>query len=151
MASLNLSSSLHEGFAKVTIDPLYLFILVTNVLSHLIKKTVEDGTVRGMKLNSGCSTLSQLLFVDDSIFFLNGTLLECQNLTKILHRYCFASRQAINLNKSGILFNKSCPMSLRSNMASELRVSEIDKTRKYLGILSDWGSSKKDVFAWILA
>jgi len=42
-------------------------------------------------------------------------------------------------------------MNLRRNMASELRVLEIEKTGKYLGIPSDWGASKKDIFAWILA
>ncbi|XP_018715984.1 uncharacterized mitochondrial protein AtMg00310-like [Eucalyptus grandis] len=36
-------------------------------------------------------------------------------------------------------------------MAVELRVSEIEKMGKYLGIPSDWGGSKKDIFAWILA
>jgi len=77
--------------------------------------------------------------------------MECQNLAEILHQYCFASGQAINLNKSGICFSKNCPMNLRRNMAAELRVPEIEKTGKYLGIPSDWGGSKKDVFAWILA
>lgn len=33
----------------------------------------------------------------------------------------------------------------------KLRVSEIDKAVKYLGILSDRGTSKKEMFAWILA
>lgn len=36
-------------------------------------------------------------------------------------------------------------------MASEVRVPIIDKTGKYLGIPSDWGGSKKEMFAWILA
>lgn len=36
-------------------------------------------------------------------------------------------------------------------MAEMLRVQEIEKTGKYLGIPSNWGGSKKDIFAWILA
>lgn len=36
-------------------------------------------------------------------------------------------------------------------MTWELRVPEIDKTGKYLDIPSDWGTSKKQMFAWILA
>lgn len=36
-------------------------------------------------------------------------------------------------------------------MASELGVHIIEKTEKYLGIPSDWGRSKKELFAWILA
>lgn len=60
-------------------DPLspYLFILVADVLSNLMKTTVDDGTIRGIKLNSGCPTLSHLLFADDSIFFLYSTIMEC--------------------------------------------------------------------------
>ncbi|KAL3726802.1 hypothetical protein ACJRO7_031667 [Eucalyptus globulus] len=34
-------------------------------------------------------------------------------------------------------------------MAGVLRVPILDKTGKYLGIPSDWGSSKRDMFAWI--
>lgn len=34
---------------------------------------------------------------------------------------------------------------------SELRVPEIKKTGKYLGIPSNWGASKKEMFAWIIA
>lgn len=134
-------------------DPLspYLFILVANVLSLLIKQAVSAGIIRGIKLNHSCPTLSHLLFADDSIFFLHGTIMECQNLAAILHQYCFASGQAINLNKSGIYFSKGYPESLKRNMAYELRVPIIDKTGKYLGIPSDWGGSKKEMFAWILA
>ncbi|XP_039170230.1 uncharacterized protein LOC120294289 [Eucalyptus grandis] len=134
-------------------DPLspYLFIIVANVLSQMMKEALEADTLHGIKLNRHCPTLSHLFFADDSIFFMEGSLLECQNLTNILNQYCFASGQAINLNKSGIHFSKDCPESLRRNMASMLRVPEITKTGKYLGIPLDWGASKKDMFAWILA
>lgn len=134
-------------------DPLspYLFIIVANVLSSMMKKAVAEGTLKGIKMNTSCPTLSPLLFADDYIFFLNGTILECQNLATILHEYCFASGQAINLNKSGIYFSKFYPATLRRNMATELRVLEIEKTGKYLGIPSYWGTLKKDMFTWILA
>ncbi|XP_030471056.1 uncharacterized mitochondrial protein AtMg00310-like [Syzygium oleosum] len=36
-------------------------------------------------------------------------------------------------------------------MAAEMRVPIIEKTGKYLGIPSDWGESKKQMFAWIMA
>jgi len=120
-------------------DPLspYLFILVANVLSLMMKKVVGQGRVKGIKLNNNCPTLSHLLFADDSIFFLDGKVKECQNLATVLNQYCMATGQAINLNKSGIFFSSSCPQNLRRNMAGELRVPEIDKTGKYLGIPSD--------------
>ena len=134
-------------------DPLspYLFILVANFLSMLMKKVVQDGTIKGIKLNRNCPVLSHLLFADDSIFFQDEMVQECQNLAGIIHQYCYASGQVVNLNKSGIFFSKDSPNELRRNMSRELRVPEIDKTGKYLGIPSDWGITKKQMFAWILA
>lgn len=120
----------------------YLFILVANVLSLLMKKAVAHGTIKGIRFNSVCPTLSHLLFADDSIFFLNGTITECQNVASVSSQYCLASGQAVNLNKSGIFFCKDCPPNLRRNMAEELRVPEIGKMGKYLGIPSDWGKQK---------
>lgn len=120
-------------------DPLspYLFILMANALSSLMTKAIEDQTLKGIKLNPSCPTLSHLLFADDAIFFLNGTITEAQNLANILNQYCFALGQAINLNKSGIFFGKGCPHSLKSNIAHQLRVPIMEKTGKYLGIPSD--------------
>lgn len=133
-------------------DPLspYLFIIVANVLSHMLKQAIQTGTICGIRLNRNCPTLSHLLFANDSIFFFHGTILECQNLASILHQYCYASGQAVNRNKSGIFFTKGCLEQPRRNMAYELRVPIIMKTGKYLGIPSDWGASKKEVFTWIL-
>lgn len=124
---------------------------MANTLSVLMKKAIEDGTIAGIKLNRYYPVISHILFADDSIFFLDEKVKECQNLALVLNQYCYASRQAINLNKSGISFCMGCPQSLRRNMASELRVPEIENTGKYLGIPSNWGTSKKQMFAWILA
>ncbi|XP_056159965.1 uncharacterized protein LOC115665687 [Syzygium oleosum] len=37
---------------------------------------------------------------DDSIFFLDGKIQECENLASVINQYYFASGQAVNLNKS---------------------------------------------------
>ncbi|XP_030477324.1 uncharacterized protein LOC115694334 [Syzygium oleosum] len=134
-------------------DPLspYLFIIMANALSSLMHKAVEDGTIKGIKLNRWCPTLSHLLFADDAIFFLDGSTQECQNVANIMNQYCQASGQAVNLNKSGIFFSKGCPQQVKNRLAEELRVPIIEKMGKYLGIPSDWGQSKKEMFAWVLA
>lgn len=87
-------------------DPLspYLFLLVANCLSFLMENVVANESIKGINLNASCPTLTQLLFVDDSIFFLDGTVMECQNISSILNQYCFATGQVVNLNKSGIFF-----------------------------------------------
>lgn len=65
-------------------------------------------------------------------------------MASILNQYCFASGQSINLNNSEIFFSMGCPHNLKSNLASELRVLVIEKTRKYLGVPSDSGQTKKN-------
>lgn len=45
-----------------------------------------------------------MLFADESIFFINGTLKNAIRLKGILADYCNASKQHINMNKSCILF-----------------------------------------------
>jgi len=130
-------------------DPLspYLFILLANLLSTLITQAIDMGNLQGITLNRRCPTLSYLFFANDAIFFLDGTIKECQNLSSILNQYCLATGQAINRNKSSLFLTKYCPLPLKTNFANELRVPLLAKTGKYLGIPSDWGSSKKDMFA----
>lgn len=124
---------------------------MANIFSWMMHKAIEDGSLKGIKLNRYCPTLSHLLFVDDAIIFMDGTVRECQNLANLLNQYCYATGQAINLNKSGVFFSKGCPLTLKSNMAHELQVPIFDKTEKYLGIPSDWGQTRKEMFSWILA
>ena len=111
---------------------------MANVLSILLQKAVENGSIKGIKLNHFCPTLSHLLFVDDLILFLEGKIVEYHNVVTVLNQYCFAFGQATNLNKLGMFFNKDCPRELRRNMTYELRVPEIEKTGKYLEMPSDW-------------
>jgi len=95
-------------------DPLspYLFILVANALSTLIHQDVTMGNIKGIQLTRSCPNLSHLFFADDAIFFIEGKLLECQNLSKILNQYCQALGQAINRNNSGIYFSRGYPAPL---------------------------------------
>lgn len=74
-------------------DPMspYLFIMLANVHSFLMKQEIEDENLKGIKLNSNCPILSHLLIANDAIFFLDGTVNECLNLANVLNRYCFAS------------------------------------------------------------
>lgn len=108
------------------------------------------GNLKGIKLNRWCPTLSHLFFADDAIFFINAKVIECQNLAIVLNEYYLATGQVVNRNKSGMFFSKECPISLKENLARELRVPVLNKTGKYLGIPSDWGKSKREMFAWFL-
>lgn len=63
----------------------YLFIIVANVLTWLMNKATEERSIKEIKLNRFCSTFSHLLFADDAIFFMDGTLRKCEYLADILN------------------------------------------------------------------
>lgn len=115
----------------------------------MMKKAMEKGDIKGIKLKRSRPSLTNLLFADNSIFFLDGTIKECQNVAEVLNQYCYTYNQAIHLNKLRTFFSRKCPQRLKHNLLMELCVPEIVKTGKYLGIPSDWGESKKQMFAWV--
>jgi len=63
-------------------------------------------------------------------FFLNGTIIEAQNLANMLHQYCFASGQAINLNKSSIYFGKNCPPRPKTKYSSRIESANHGENRE---------------------
>lgn len=115
---------------------------MADTLLMMMRKAINEGTIKGIKLNRYCPSLSHLLIADDSIFFLDGKLVECQNLAMILNQCCYALGQEINLYKSGIFMGPNYPLQLKNSLAKALKVPVMGKTGKYLGIPSDWGIQK---------
>lgn len=72
-ASFNLGRGLRQG------DPLspYLFIIVADVLSNLLSRSLRNHHFLGLKISRLCPTLSHLLFADDMILFLKAEAGEC--------------------------------------------------------------------------
>ncbi|CAN1776349.1 LINE-1 retrotransposable element ORF2 protein [Linum perenne] len=115
-------------------DPLspYLFILVSNVLSFMIQNSVCLGTIKGIKLNRFCPVLHHILFADDTVLFGTATVSEARNIMLVLNRYCQSSGQAINAQKSSILFSANTSSSLKHQIASELGVSTLTSLGKLI-------------------
>lgn len=67
-----------QGIKQEDLLSHYLFIIVGNVLSSLIQKTIGDGSLKGVKLNRGCPTLLHMLLTNDAIFFLDWTVKKSQ-------------------------------------------------------------------------
>ena len=100
-AQFNPSRGIRQG------DPLspYLFILLTESLTILMNKAMEGRLLLGLKVNRVAPRISHLLFADDSIFFSIASRSQCLVIMDILNRYCYATGQLINLNKSGVTFS----------------------------------------------
>ncbi|XP_074298508.1 uncharacterized protein LOC141629395 [Silene latifolia] len=129
-------------------DPLspYLFILCMEILSHNVLASEANRSIYGIKLSRNAPSLSHLLFADDSIFFLQDKEEAYSKLKQILAYFCSASGQIMNESKSGILFSPSTTMRSVREGLRVLHISENKRIGRYLGISTEFGSSKKEIF-----
>ena len=85
----------------------YLFLLCAEGLSSMLRKATENRELHGITSHRGGVKISHLLFADDRLLFCEATLGECHLLLEILAKYEAASRQAINRQKSSLLFSRN--------------------------------------------
>lgn len=132
-------------------DPLspYLFIICAEGLSSLINHAVMENRYHGVRICRGAPVISHLLFADDSMFFFKAATDECSSMKNILDVYEYASGQAVNLNKSGIMFSNNVSMSDRTRLSNCLGVNQPLDTGRYLGLPSLIGRSKRSIFSFI--
>ncbi|KAM2886205.1 hypothetical protein COP2_013296 [Malus domestica] len=132
-------------------DPLspYLFPLVSEVPSLLIRYASDVGFVEGIRINVIRPCLSHLLFAYDTLIFLKATRNNCQNIVNLLNAYCHASVQEVSLQKFVVYFNVNTPVEVCQDLCSILNMPQVEDLGKYLGISTDWGSSKKEAMAYV--
>lgn len=97
----------HRGLRQG--DPLspYLFIMVAEGLSLMIKEQEKRGLVHGISIAKRAPEISHLLFADDSFIFFKANTEESLRLKQLLDDYAAASGQIINFEKSSITFSKN--------------------------------------------
>jgi hypothetical protein len=88
-----LSRSVRHGYPLA----LYLFILATDVLGHMLDNTKYN--VDELTLPKGGCVRDQT-FADDTAFYLKGTKSNMDRMWSVLDLFCFASRAKINWGKS---------------------------------------------------
>ncbi|XP_028945660.1 uncharacterized protein [Malus domestica] len=103
-------------------DPLspYLFLMVSDVLSRMIQRGVDDMRLNGIHMNPRGPCISHLFFADDTLICLQATQRNGENIMHILNQYCLASGQMMNLQKSSVYFGRNTPAQVRSQLGSLL-------------------------------
>ncbi|KAL5573647.1 hypothetical protein UlMin_023244 [Ulmus minor] len=88
-------------------DPLspYLFVICAHGLSEMLACSEERKLFTGIKIASGCPSISHLFFADDSLIFCKAKLSEATHLKSCLNSYAKASGQLINFDKSAFSFS----------------------------------------------
>ncbi|XP_026416824.1 uncharacterized protein LOC113312278 [Papaver somniferum] len=86
-------------------DPLspFLFLLVAEVLSFLINNAVAQGRLSGFRVKEGGTVVSHLQFADDTIIFLDATIVEVRRLLVILVMFEILIGLRLNLEKSTMI------------------------------------------------
>jgi hypothetical protein len=132
-------------------DPLspYLFILVTEGLTTLIKKSVAKGDLHGVQICRGAPVVSHLLFADDCFIFCRSTIAETNHLMSLLKTYEEATGQEINLTKSEVFFSRNLSIAAQEDLSHIMGVRHVLGTGNYLGLPSMIGRKKKEVFSYI--
>ncbi|XP_074271638.1 uncharacterized protein LOC141595569 [Silene latifolia] len=128
-------------------DPLspYLFILCDEVLSGLMRKAVENGSLHGISIAPSTPSVSHLLFADDSIFFAKANLMEANHVKRILSDYELASGQVVNFDKTTTSFSRGTRERDRRDVANCLGIQVVDVQKRYLGLPTVVSHSRKVV------
>ncbi|XP_074291748.1 uncharacterized protein LOC141618543 [Silene latifolia] len=133
-------------------DPIspYLFALCTETFSQMIQDAQQRRLLKGIKMCRQAPMISHLLFADDSIFFLEAQQQNCKNLMHIIDYYCEASGQCLNPSKSAVTLSPNRTLRNTQKCIKLLRVSAKKDLGVYLGLPTDFGSSKKLIFATLI-
>ncbi|GKA20651.1 ribonuclease H [Tanacetum coccineum] len=129
--------------------PPYLFVMCAEVLSSMIRKSIMEGHIHGVKVCRGAPEISHLFFADDGIFFTRSSVEESCRLKSIFTLYCQASGQVINYEKSKISFNANVNIHVQTRIIECWNVREVVHQNKYLGLSHPSKAKTRGVTSWV--
>lgn len=132
-------------------DPLspYLFLFCVEGLSNLLDEATQRDQIHGCKISASALEITHLLFADDSFLFFRATREEVTKVKSILENYEASSSQAVNFQKSGIMFSSNIRRDKQVEYSNILGVHNGIESSDYLGLPSLVGRSKKRVFGFL--
>jgi hypothetical protein len=129
-------------------DPLspYLFLLVAEGLSSLLRGVESRGELQGVRVCGDAPTVSHLLFADDSLILMQADKENAEVLKNLLDRYCSNSGQKISDAKSSIFFSPNTDVDVKVEVCETLNIMTESLTDKYLGLPALVGADRSDCF-----
>ncbi|GAA0145101.1 hypothetical protein LIER_05367 [Lithospermum erythrorhizon] len=125
-------------------------VLASIVSECLYAKTTHHGHLSGIRLGHGCNPTSHLLFADDTLLFGEAREGEARSIISILQKYEVLSGQLVRLQKSAVLFSPNVRKETKEAISRILGMPEITSHGSYLGLPSTIGTSKREVFSFIV-
>lgn len=103
-----------------------------------------------MKLARHCTSITHLLFEDDSLFFCRAEASDCNRLANILEKYEKVLGQKVNYNQYSLIFGKRIPVQMRQQLHHILKIDTTRGVGKYLGLTEQFGRSKVRNFSYFV-
>ena len=130
---------LHQG------DPIspYLFLLCSESFTGLILEETRNKRLAKISICRNYPTVTHLFFTDDSIQYCKASGQESRELQRILQKYEETLGQKINTDKSSVLFSQNTKEEKREEVKDILGSMQDTQPKKYLGLPSKIGRSKK--------
>jgi len=110
----------------------YLFILAVNEFAICLQKNSASNNIQGIMLGPGCPRIHALLFADDLIICGQANADEACKINAILNKFCAASGQTPNLNKSSIIFSKNVDTQCKKEVKNLFPVTDLQPNVIYL-------------------
>jgi len=129
-------------------DPLspYLFILCMNVLSGLLVKAQNQGSLKGIKVARNAPPINHLIYADDILLFTRADLDTIQHFKKTFDGFGRISGLCINPMKSEITFSPNTPNRFKKMMSRAAAFKCVEKFPKYLGSFVDEEPRSRKIF-----
>lgn len=138
---------LRQGFP---LSPL-LFLLVMEGLSRCLIEEMDRGRLRGIMITDNC-TLTHLIFVDDIIIFLNGSIGDSTVVNIVLRLFCKVTRMSCNNINSSITCHGFYPRELfYSQQQIPFNLIRFEDDLKYLGFHLNLVNYKITDWTWLIA
>lgn len=97
----------------------------------------------------GAPLVSHIFFTDDNLLFFRANQHEAHTVKGCLTEYCSTSGQAVNYDKSSIIFNTNSSTDMRELVAVCFGVRITNDFGRYLGLPSVLGCIKSAIFCFI--
>ncbi|CAH9148255.1 unnamed protein product, partial [Cuscuta epithymum] len=132
-------------------DPLspYLFILVAEGLSALMRRAEQKGDLKGISVCRGAPKVSHLLFADDCFIFFKADGKNCLAVKNILQVYEECSGQMVNFNKSSLNFSPNVGEPFKDQCCDLFEIPRDSGQKLYLGLPALVGKNKKVILGYL--
>jgi hypothetical protein len=129
-------------------DPLspYLFLLVADGLSVLLKHYEGVGLLDGIKVCRRAPSVSHLLFADDSLLFFRANRQQATSVRQLLSIFEKNTGQLLSPSKCSLLLREGSDSVEAEQVRNILGVERIDFEEKYLGLPTPSGRVKRGLF-----